>query len=49
LLLGVVMPRRFSVSAAACVERCAVSAMTLRTASASRGALLGFGDALKIF
>src|SRR5215471_8734322 len=28
------MPRRFNVSAAVCVERCAVSAMTPRTASA---------------
>ena len=49
LLLAVLIPRRFNVSAAACVERCAVSVMMGRTASASRGALLGFGDALKIF
>src|SRR6516164_6344979 len=34
LLLAVLMPRRFNVSAAACVERCAVSAMIPRTASA---------------
>jgi hypothetical protein len=33
-LLAVLMPRRLNASAAVCVERCAVSAMTPRTASA---------------
>ena len=37
-------------SAATCVVRCAVSAMTSRMASArAEVALLGFGDALQIF
>jgi len=50
LLLAVLMPRRFNVLAAACVERCAVSVMTSRTASARAAvALLGFSDALKNF
>jgi hypothetical protein len=45
-----VMPRRLSAPAAACVDRCMVSVMTGRTASARAAvALLGFGDALKIF
>jgi hypothetical protein len=44
------MPRRLSSSAAACIDRCTVSAMAPRTASARAAvALLGFGDALKIF
>jgi hypothetical protein len=42
LPLAVLMPRRFSSSAAACVDRCMVSVMTGRTASAP---LLGLGNA----
>jgi hypothetical protein len=50
LLAVLLMSRRFNVAEAVCVERCAVSVMTGRTASARAAvALFGFSDALKIF